>query len=473
MRSLTNRTAPRAGALALVVVSLAGCMVGPTYRPPTPAAPTQWYATLPHGGDVGQLKDWWSRFDDPLLAQLVDVAQRDSPSIEAALMRIEQARSQVRAVSASGWPAVDLKGSIQRSAGGVPPFTDPRTTSNLVADASWELDLFGGARATRQISRVRLSARELEWHEARISLAADVANAYLGLRTCEALVANLQLDVTSRKQTVDLTARRVGVGFSAPADSALLRASLADANSRLIAQSGECDVLVKVLVALTGLHEPLLREQLSANAAKVPEVIGFAVPEIPAMALSQRPDLAALERELAAASSDINVAEANRYPRISLTGSIGYAGLRVAGNTSEGTSWGFGPALLLPLFDAGRRAAQVDVSRARFGELRALYMQRARDAVREVEHALIRIDAARRRQLDVEAAARDFEAFLAAAQSRWNVGVGNLIELEEARRLALNANAALVQLRRDHIAQWIGLYKALGGGWENHAAHQQ
>jgi outer membrane protein, multidrug efflux system len=467
------RAAYRAVASALVMVSLAGCMVGPTYRPPAPVAPTQWHVTLPHGGDVGQLKDWWARFDDPLLAQLVDTAQRDSPSIEAALMRIEQARSQARAISASGWPAVDLKGSIQRSAGGVPPFTDPRTTSNLVADASWELDLFGGARATRQVSRVRVTARELEWHEARISLAADVANAYIGIRNCEALVANLREDVASRKQTVELTARRVSVGFSAPADSALLRASLADANSRLIAQSGECDVLVKVLVSLTGISEPLLREQLIINAGKVPEAVGFAVAEIPAIALSQRPDLAALERELAAASSEINVAEANRYPRISLTGSIGYAALRVAGATSEGTSWGFGPGLLLPLFDAGRRAAQVDVTRARFSELRAIYMQRARDAVREVEHALVRLDVARRRQLDVEAAARDFEVFLAAAQSRWDVGVGNLIELEEARRQALNANAALVQLRREHVAQWISLYKALGGGWESHAALQQ
>ncbi len=307
----------------------------------------------------------------------------------------------------------------------------------------------------------------MEWHDARISLAAEVANTYLGLRACEALSANLQLDLDSRKQTVALTTQKVAAGFSAPADAALLRAGLADANSRMTAQFAECEVLVKSLVALTGVHEPTLRELLGTRTGRLPDAPAFAITDIPATALTQRPDLAAAERELAAASYEINVAEANRYPRLALTGSIGYATISLAGVTSEGRSWGFGPALSMPLFDAGRRVAQADVARARFGELRALFMQRAREAVREVEQALVRLDASRRRQADVGAAITDFEAFLAAAQTRWDAGVGNLIELEEARRQALNASATLIQLRREHVAQWIALYKALGGGWED------
>ncbi len=452
-----------------LIASLAACTVGPSYQRPEPVAAKQWHAVRPHGGDIVQLKEWWSRFDDSMLAQLIDTAQRDSPSIEAAVMRIEQARANARAAGAAEWPALDLKSSLQRSATGLPPLTAARTTANVSADASWEIDLFGGLRATRDAARARVTARETEWHDARISLAAEVANAYLGLRTCEALTANLQLDVDSRKQTVALTAQKVAAGFSAPADAALLRASLADANSRMTAQHAECDGLVKTLVALTGANEPVLREQLGTNTARVPSAPGIAITEFPAIALTQRPDLAAAERELRAASAEINAAEANRYPRLTLTGSIGYAVLSSVGVTSEGMSWAFGPALSLPLFDAGRRDAQADAARARFGELRALFMQRARDAVREVEQALVRLDAAGRRQVDVEAAAKDFEAFLAAAQARWDAGVGNLIELEEARRQTLNANATLVQLRREHVAQWITLYKALGGGWENQA----
>lgn len=450
-----------------LVAALGACTVGPSYQRPEPVVAKQWYAVRPHGGDVVQLKEWWSRFDDSMLAQLIDVAQRDNPSVEAAVMRIEQARANARAAGAAEWPALDLKSSWQRSATGIPPFTAARTTANVSADASWEIDLFGALRATRDAARARVTARETEWHDLRISLAAEVANTYLGLRTCEALTANLQLDVDSRKQTVALTSQKVAAGFSAPADAALLRASLADANSRMTAQFAECDGLVKSLVALTGANEPVLREQLGGNTARVPGAPAIAITEVPAIALTQRPDLAAAEQELRAAAAEINAAEANRYPRLTLTGSIGYAALSSVGVTNEGMSWGFGPALSLPLFDAGRRSAVTDAAQARFGELRALYMQRTRDAVREVEQALVRLDAAARRQVDVEAAAKDFEAFLAAAQARWDAGVGNLIELEEARRQTLNANATLVQLRREHVAQWITLYKALGGGWEN------
>ena len=181
--------------------------------------------------------------------------------------------------------------------------------------------------------------------------------------------------------------------------------------------------------------------------------------------LAQRPDLAAVERELAAASAEIGVAEANRYPRLTLTGSIGRQYFRFLGLTSVGNSWGFGPGLSLPIFDAGRRTAQVEAARARFEELAATYRQRARIAVREVEEALVRLDSAERREADASAAVTDFEAFLAAAETRWKVGVGNLIELEEARRQALNAKALLVQIRRERLAQWISLYKAVGGGW--------
>ncbi len=458
--------------ISLLTASLSACTVGPSYQSPAPVAPAQWHAALPHGGDVTQLKEWWSRFDDPSVAQLIDIAQRDSPSIEAAVMRIEQARANMRVAGATPWPAVDVKSGLQRSATGIPPAAGARTTASVAADASWEIDLFGGLRATREAARARLSAREIEWHDARISLAAEVANTYLGLRACEALVANLRLDVDSRKQTVDLTTRKVEAGFSAPADAALLRASLADANGRTIAQHAECDGLVKTLVSLTGIEEPNLREQLAGRTARVPDAPALAMVSVPAVALTQRPDLAAAERELRATSAEINTAEANRYPRLTLTGSIGYSAVRFAGETSDGMSWGFGPALSIPIFDAGRRAALADAARARFGELRALYMQRAREAIREVEQALVRLDAAGRRQFDALTAVKDFEAFLAAAETRWNAGVGNLIELEEARRQALNANATLVQLRREHGVQWINLYKAMGGGWENPGSGQ-
>jgi len=456
----------------LLAAGLAACSMAPPYQPPAAPAPPAWQAPRPHAGDVARLADWWSRFDDPMVARLVDAAQREHPTLEAAMMRIAQARANARIAGAGDWPVLDLKAQSQRIAAGIPPLAAPRTQSNVALDAGWELDLFGTVRSGRDAARARVEARERDWHDARTTLAAEVATSYVALRACEGLFAVQQDDVASQVKTVDLTDRKAAAGFTAPADAALLRGVLADAGNRLAAQRAECDVTVKTLAALTGLQESTLREQFAAATARVPRADTFVVPGVPAAVLAQRPDLAAIERELAAAAAEIGVAEARRYPQVMLTGSIGYASLDLLGVASRGMSWAFGPALSLPVFDAGRRAGQVEFAQARFGELRANYMARAREAVREVEQALVRLDAANRRVADAESAIRNFEAFLAGAQTRVQVGVGNVIELEEARRQTLNARATLVQLHRDRATSWIALYKAVGGGWETAASSQ-
>ena len=197
------------------------------------------------------------------------------------------------------------------------------------------------------------------------------------------------------------------------------------------------------------------------------------MPSVPAQVLSQRPDLAAAEAELAAAAFDVGAADAERYPRLSLGGSIGITTFRAGGLSGDGPSWSFGPLFTLPLFDGGRRLAAVDAARARFDEARAGYEQRARLAVREVEEALVRLDAASRREADAVRAAQGFRDFFAAAQARWEIGTGSLIDQEDARRIALAAQAALVAVQRERVAAWVSLYRAIGGGWEPQAPTTQ
>jgi len=232
------------------------------------------------------------------------------------------------------------------------------------------------------------------------------------------------------------------------------------------AQQAQCDLLVKSLVTLTALPEPALRNQLSAATGRLPQPAVLAVQEVPAAVLAQRPDLAALERELVAAASEVGIAEADRYPRIRLTGSIGYAAFRALGMTGTGTTWSFGPTLSLPLFDAGRRSAVVEQSTARFDELVASYRQRAAAAVQEVEEALVRLDSASDRVKDAERAAQSFQVYLKAARTRFETGAGSAFEQEDARRSTLDAAAALLQVRSERVAAGISLYKALGGGWD-------
>jgi NodT family efflux transporter outer membrane factor (OMF) lipoprotein len=314
-------------------------------------------------------------------------------------------------------------------------------------------------------AEARAQAAQASWHDLRVSLAAEVASTYVSLRACERLVEVYTQDAASQQRRADLTQLKVKAGLESTANGALASASAADASSRLIGQRADCEVLVKALVALTTVAERDLRPLLSPASSRLPEPKSFPVEAVPAKWLEQRPDLAALEREVLAASGDIGAAQADRYPRLSLSGNISRVSASLPTGRVTGNSWSVGPAVSLPIFDAGRRSAAVDAAEARYVEARARYEQRARVAVREVEEALVRLDAATRREADAQKAAQGYREFFDAAQARWDVGAGSLLDLEEARRNALNAAAALITVQRERITAWINLYKAVGGGW--------
>lgn len=460
---------PRArwGLLPATLLLLAGCVSPPASQPSAEGLPASWQAQMPAADRVAALQAWWQQgFDDPLLGELVAQAQATHPGLAQATARIRQARAAAAAAGAGRWPSFDAGASVTRSRTGLPPAPGVQTSGGLSLDAAWEVDLFGGLRQAEAAAQARAQASGDQWHDARVTLAAEVAQAYVGLRACEAVLAVYTQDAASLAQTADLTRQKVRVGFDAPANAALADASSAEAANRVVAQRAECDVAIKQLVALTGEAEPRLRERLAARSAVLPRPAGFRVEAIPAELLSSRPDVSAAARAVAAAAADVGVAQADRYPRLSLTGAIGLAAVRTGGQTDDGRTWSFGPSLFVPLFDAGRRQAAVDGAVARYDEAVAAWRERATGAVREVEEALVRLDAAERRETDARRAAQGYAEFLAAAQTQWRVGTGSLLDLEQARRAALAANAGLLQVQRERIAAWITLYKAVGGGWQ-------
>ncbi len=454
---------PLAG-LALV---LAGCAVAPA-RPTAPAVVSSaWSAPLPHGGSAESLAHWWSRFDDPLLAGLIETAQRESPTLAQAAQRIVEARANARIAGAALAPTLDAnarstRGNTLMIGAGLPAAT---TMSSGTLDARWEVDLFGAARQRESAALARAKASAWQWHDARVSLAAEVADTYVGLRSCEALLDLFDAQARSLAATESLTREKVDAGFAAPAELALAQATAAEARARSTAQRADCDVAVGQLAMLTAQPATTLRPALAQRHAQLPEPEGFAVHAVPAQVLSQRPDLAAAERAAIAAAAEVDAAQADRFPRLALTGSIGRSALRFAGQTFAGSTWSFAPSLAASLFDAGRRSAGVDAARARLAIAEADWRARALGAVREVEEALVRLDAADRRLDDSRRAVDGYRAFLVAATTQWEVGTGSLLDLEQARRNAQNAGVTLTQTRRERIAAWLALYKAIGGGW--------
>jgi NodT family efflux transporter outer membrane factor (OMF) lipoprotein len=451
----------------LAAAALAGCAssAGPAAPlPPLAAQAVAWQAPLPHGGRNAELAGWWRAFDDPLLPVLIEAAQAASPTLASARARIERARAALAASDAGALPRVDAVGAAQRARS--LPETPAATSAALGVQASWELDLFGGVAARQRAGAQRLRGAEAGWHDARVSLAADVAAAYVALRGCEAQLQQAQADAASRDATARLTDRSAAAGFTAPADAALVRAGAAQARSQARAQRAQCDVLVKGLVELTDIPEPALRQQLAAATARLPQADGLATVALPAQLLQQRPDLAEASAAVMAAAAEVAVARADELPRVSFAGSLQLATLRSAGVSTDGSIWSLGPLQLsLPLFDRGSRRAATAAQQAAYDEAVAQLQGAARRALREVETALVSLDATAARERDVMAAAADFETSLTATEARQRGGLASLLDLEAARRNAVQARSTLIELQRERAAAWIALYRSLGGGW--------
>ena len=464
-----GRVRPAAQMALAAALILVGCATLPA--PPAVSAPVppQWQAALPHQGSLSSLGQWWQLQGDPLLAELVAAAQAVSPTVASSRSRIEQARAARVAAGAALLPSLDASASLSRGrsqqagAEGTVPVV---TTAQAGLQAAWELDLAGGNRAGLDAATQRLLGADARWHEARVSMAAETANQYDSLRSCRELADVTRLDADSRQETARLSSLSREAGFTAPSTDALARASAAEARGRSIRQSALCELDLKALVALSGIAEPDLRLKLSPAQTQRAQAAMFSIAPIPAEVLAQRPDVFSAGRDVAAASAEVGSAQAARYPALGLSGAIGLAGLRAGGSTATLDTWTIGPlALSLPLFDGGRRAANADAAQARYEEAAALYRASVRQAVREVEEALVTLQSTGARQADAQAAVDGYRAAFTGTEALYNNGLASLLQLEDARRTLLASQINRVTLAQERQAAGVALYRALGGGW--------
>lgn len=377
------RLLPLLAALTL----LGGCAtVGPAYTAPALPLASQWQAPQAHDGKLASLLDWWQQLDDPVLHRLLTVTEQQHPSLQSALAAIDSARADVDSAALAGVPTASLSASATRQRSS--------TTRSSALDASWEIDLWGKLQRNREAASARLQASEADWHDARASLAAELANYYVNYRASQLLAELAQLARQSQQASTEATRGLVSAGFTSAVDGADAEAALASADNTLLAQQAETEVYLKALVAVSGMPEAELRALLASEPARLPAAANLQVDSVPADLLRQRPDLQAAERQLAAASADIGVAEAARYPQLSLSGTLSVS--RSQGK--QHSSWQMGPGLSLPLFDGGSSQAAVTQAQASYRQALASYQSSVRSAVQEVEQALVRVDSSRQRQ---------------------------------------------------------------------------
>ncbi|MEJ8809929.1 efflux transporter outer membrane subunit [Variovorax ureilyticus] len=449
--------------------------IPPAWSNPLPAST----APLPHGGSLPTLGQWWEQLHDPLLVELIFASESVSPTVASAGARIAEARA--TRVSAGAALIPNLNSQLSASRGNSPTsgFTGASTSTDGVStslpilttgqaalQSSWEIDLFGGLRANRDASQARLAGADAKWHDARVSVAAETANTYLAERACRRQLAVSSSDAQSRAETARLTDLSMRAGFTAPADAALARASAAEASGRLTQQRAQCAVLEQALVSLTGIEAPVLKAKLEAAPIDVALPAVQAVHSVPAEALSQRPDVYAAELGVAAASADAGAALAQRFPRLTLQGSIATVQVRTGGFRETFDTWTIGPlALNLPIFDGGTLAANEAAAKVRYDEAVSQYRASVRQAVREVEEALINLRSTDDRAEDAETAVRNYQASFDATQARFSTGLASLFDLEDARRTLFVSQTSRVSLQRERAEAWVALYRAMGGGW--------
>lgn len=458
--------------LILLGGALAGCAGLPASRsgdvpPPAAAAATAsaWQAP-PQAGPATDLAAWWSRFDDPLLLPLIEAAQQVNPGVVSAAARIAQARAARVAAGAALGPMVNAAGVATQ--GRADPAAPVATSLSAGVQAAWEIDLFGGVASARNAAQARLAGAQAQWADTRIAVAAETALAYTALRACEAQLAQSRIDAASRAETSRISELSARAGLLAPASAALTRASAAQGRSLVTSQRAACDTLIKGLVALTAIDELGLRSRLAARTAQLPQSTPIVPASLPAALLEQRPDLVSAAQAVAAAAADRRSVDVQQLPRLSLAGSIGLLGMSTSRGSSQGSTWSLGPLqVTFPIFDGGTRAANSGAALAAYDEAVALYQARVRQAVREVEETLVALQDTAARSDDAKVAAEGFEASFRAAEARFKGGLGSSFELEDARRTAVAAAAALIELQRERASAWITLYRVLGGGWSD------
>lgn len=459
------------------VLALAACAgMGPApegaARLAEAALPTVWYAPpLPHQGQTASLIDWWAQLGDAQLPALIADAQRQSADVVAARARVFDARAALAGAETDQLPRVALTGGAYRGADASNPLG---TGMNLGLQASWALDVWGRNASTARRALAQAAGAQAGWHEARVLTAAETARLYLGWRACRAQRAVIDSDRASRTVTAQSAADTERAGLIAPATAALARAGQADAEARLAQQHRQCEQQFKSLVALTGIDEPRLRERLGSGAGLPdPTAAGsvLVVPAVPMAAIRQRPDVARAQQELVAAAEGVGVARAALWPSLNFSGNLLRNRFSGGGTTATFNTWSVGPLTLnLPLIGRAGLNASADAALVRYEAAGLAYAGVLYQAVAEVEQSLVALDALRTQLTANRQAVAGYTRSFEATEARWRVGLANLNELEEARRLKLNADSGAVALQLDHLTTWIALYVALGGGFDPQSA---
>lgn len=447
---------------------LAGCAVGPDYQAPvTEPAQIERAASAPFDRSHFEAA-WWRQFEDPTLDALVGEALAENRELRIAFARLRAARA-IRDDDANDrFPTVTAGATADIGKAQQPGLTEKRVNSEryeLGLDMAWELDLFGRIQRRIEASEAQSEAAEAELYQLQVSLIAELVDAYGQLRGAQLREHIARENLENQRESHRLTEQLQAAGMGSELDVLRADARLAATEASLPLLQAQQTRARNRIATLLGQRADQLSIDLAPRALPA---IAKALPiGDPAELLRRRPDILAAERQLAAATANVGVATADLFPRVSLTGFLGFvAGRGSQIGSSAAQAWGVAPSISWAAFDMGSVRARLRGAKADAEGALANYEQQVLLALEESENAFSDYARAQERLLSLLRQSKASRAAARQAQIRYREGTVDFLVLLDAERERLQAEDAQAQAETELYREVVALYKALGGGWQ-------
>lgn len=451
--------------LVLILLTAPGCTLRGPYKAPELAPVT--LRQLDPSLFAGQPYDpaWWTEFDDPVLVQLIGAALERNRDVHAAIARLDQARAVFDETRRDQFPQVRAGASVDWREQAAPGLSDEpvnTTTYRAGFDAFWEIDLFGRVRAAVRAAAANAAGLDAALEDVRVSVAAEMARNYFELRGLQQQIAVTERSLTNARETLRLTQVRRDAGVGEEQDVASASARLAAVQSGLPPLRAALAARGHRIAVLSAVRPGELTVDLQPRAYPA---LAKALPLGDASALlRRRPDVRAAERRLAESSAREQVAAADLFPRITITGVLGLlAGRGNIFGRADSRAWAVTPALSWAAFDLGSVRARLRGTEAVSRETLAAYEQTVLRAIEETENALVTYREEQQRLVSLVDQARESGRAAAIARVRYREGLADFLSLLDAERTELQAQEAVAQAESGVFTGVVGIYKSLGG----------
>jgi NodT family efflux transporter outer membrane factor (OMF) lipoprotein len=464
--------------LASLALALSACQVGHDFHSPSSTAQVDW---LPTQGEQAPSRPqatpinarWWEVFNDPLLSSLVDRATATNLDVKIAANRLEQSRAARQVVAGDRLPGVSAGMGYQRARNSSDGLNDPSGNSGKSAfnlwdggvDASWEVDLWGRVKREVEAADANVAVSDNDRRGVLLAIQAQTAHDYLQLRGVQETLAVTRDNLAVSRNSLELSNVRLASGVATHLDVAQASAQVATVEARIPSLEQRQAQLINALSLLLAQTPRTLQAELLKDTRRAP--LPAAIPVgMPSELAQRRPDIRQAEARMHVAAASVGVAEGDFYPRIVLSGNVGFQSLQLADFGSWGSrQFGIGPQLSVPIFEGGRLRGMLHLREAQEQEAALNYQKTVLRAWQEIDDSMTLYNASQLEAGKLQDAVAQNQIALSTAKEQYKAGAVDFVNVLTVQRSLLSSQEQLVDSSTAQTLALVGLYKSLGGGW--------